>query len=203
MRFIWPFDSHAISRDFYYRGPIYIGGQHMAVDIPAGSGTPVRSVAEGLVTETGYTDINGHYVEVSHNYGWITKYRHLVGPASVDTGAVVSQGQVIGSVGSTGWSTGPHLHFDLWNASKQSPEAVYKVGLWAHDPELYLGQEDEMTPEQERIIKELIVAQTAYLEERQNQIHAALKTQLNALKVDVGAIQISGGLKRGDEVILS
>ena len=143
MRFIWPLDDHPISRDFYYLGSIYIGGQHMAIDIPASSGTPIKVVAEGLVTEAGYTDINGHYVEVSHNYGWITKYRHLVETAPVTTGDDVTQGQVIGKVGSTGWSTGPHLHFDLWNSTKQSPEAVYKSGIWAHDPLLYLGQEDD------------------------------------------------------------
>ncbi|KKM16880.1 hypothetical protein LCGC14_1681340, partial [marine sediment metagenome] len=95
------------------------------------------------MTKASYNDISGYYVEVSHADGWVTNYRHLVEQAPVSVGAGVSQGQVIGKVGSTGWSTGPHLHFDLWNAIKQSPEAMYKGNSWAHDPKLYLGKEDE------------------------------------------------------------
>jgi len=116
----------------------------MAVDIPANSGAPIKAVAAGEVIDSGYSGINGNYVEIAHADGWRTKYRHLVEPAVVGVSVGVSQGQIIGKVGSTGWSTGPHLHFDLWNSSKQSPEAVYKSGIWAHDPELYLGVEDDM-----------------------------------------------------------
>ncbi len=142
--FIWPLDNHVVSRDFYYRASIYIGGQHGAIDFPANIGTPIKAVAAGLVTKVAYNDISGHYIEVAHNGGWVTNYRHMVEQAVVSAGASVSQGQIIGKVGSTGWSTGPHLHFDLWNSIKQSPEAMYKRNIWAHDPELYLGQEDDM-----------------------------------------------------------
>ncbi|KKN00088.1 hypothetical protein LCGC14_1141260, partial [marine sediment metagenome] len=115
MQFIWPLDSHTVSRDFYYQASIYIGGQHGAIDIPANSGTPIKAAAAGLVTKVAYNDISGHYMEVAHNGGWVTNYRHMVEQASVGVGVSVSQGQVIGKVGSTGWSTGPHLHLDLWN----------------------------------------------------------------------------------------
>ena len=148
MRFIWPLDNHAISRDFYYKGSLYIGGQHMAIDIPANRGAVVKAAAAGTVMAEGFSGINGNYVDIRHEAGWRTKYRHLMEPAFVNAGDAVFQGQVLGRVGSTGWSTGPHLHLDLWNASKQSPEAVYKAGVWAHDPELYLGQEDEMSVEE-------------------------------------------------------
>ncbi len=158
MRFIWPLDSHVISRDFYYRGSLYIGGQHMAIDIPANLDTVVKAVATGKVIAAGFGDINGNYVSIGHNDGWRTKYRHLMGPAFVNAGDAVSQGQVIGRVGSTGWSTGPHLHFDLWNLSKQSPEAIYKTGIWAHDPEVYLGQEDEMNEADEAKVQKMIEA---------------------------------------------
>ncbi len=210
MQFIWPLDNHTISRNFYYLGSIYIGGQHMAIDIPASTGTPVKAVAAGKVLAAGYSSINGNYVEIAHTGGWRTKYRHLVEPAVVDVGAGVSQGQVIGKVGSTGWSTGPHLHLDLWNSSKQSPEAVYKSGLWAHDPELYLGQEDDMGLTTED--KEFILDQTRYLETRQNQHadvrkdeHAALVAKMDALQAKVDALEAgdgTGGLKRGDTVKL-
>ena len=142
--FVWPLDSHAVSRDFYYLSSIYIGGQHGAADIPAPTGTQIKAVAAGRVTTTGRNDISGYYVEIAHDDGWVTNYRHLVEQPPVSAGAAVSQGQVIGGVGSTGWSTGPHLHIDLWNSVKRSDEAMYKNGWWAHDPGIYLGQEDEM-----------------------------------------------------------
>ncbi len=99
--------------------------------------------------KAGHNDISGHYVEVSHGDGWVTNYRHLVEQAPASVGAGVFQGQVIGKVGSTGWSTGPHLHIDLWNKIKQSDEAMYKNGWWAHDPELYLGKADPELDEDE------------------------------------------------------
>ncbi len=140
--FIWPITG-PISRDFYYQASIYIGGQHGAVDIPASIGTPIKAAAAGRITKATYNDISGYYVEVAHSDGWVTNYRHMVEQATVSVGASASQGQIIGKVGSTGWSTGPHLHFDLWNSIKQSPEAMYKGNIWAHDPELYLGKEEE------------------------------------------------------------
>ncbi len=140
--FIWPITG-SISRDFYFQSSIYIGGQHGAIDIPAGTGTPIKVAAAGLVTKSAYNDISGHYIEVAHNEGWVTNYRHMVEQAAVSVGSSVSQGQIIGKVGSTGWSTGPHLHFDLWNNTKQSPEAMFKKNIWAHNPELYLGKEEE------------------------------------------------------------
>ncbi|KKN05681.1 hypothetical protein LCGC14_1084920 [marine sediment metagenome] len=205
MRFIWPL-TQAISRDFYYKSSIYIGGQHMAVDIPAAWGTPIRAVAEGLVTEVGYSSINGYYVEVAHNYGWITKYRHFMEPAPVAEGDVVLQGQSIGNVGSTGWSSGPHLHFDLWNSSKQSPEAVYKAGIWAHDPEIYLGKEEEAMTDEEFAKLVRTVRITAL--DDQGKPTSAARTLAQWMEVvhlhtiDKAKHSGTGGLKRGDKVTL-
>ncbi len=149
MRFIWPL-PRIISRDFYYLSSIYIGGQHMGTDIPAPAGTPIKVVADGEVRGIGWDMYSGFFVAVDHAGNWTSRYRHLCGQAPVTRGQQVSQGQVIGTVGSTGWSTGPHLHLDLWNVNSQSPEAIYKQGWWAHDPELYLGKEDpEPEPEPE------------------------------------------------------
>ena len=145
MRFIWPLDNHAVSRGFYYLSSIYIGGQHMGTDIPAPSGTPIKVVADGEVRGIGWDIYSGFFVAVDHAGNWTSRYRHLYGQSPVTRGQQVSQGQVIGTVGSTGWSTGPHLHLDLWNLIKQSDEAMYKAGWWAHDPEIYLGKEDDMT----------------------------------------------------------
>ena len=176
--FIWPITG-PISRDFYYLSSIYINGQHGAVDIPISIGTPIKVAAAGLVTKASYNDISGYYIEVAHNEGWVTNYRHMVEQAPVSVGAGVSQGQVIGKVGSTGWSTGPHLHFDLWNSDKQSPEAMYKSGIWAHDPELYLDKEEEMVTDAE-FLKQLnrvlsraqVVATLADGKTKQSRFHA-------------------------------
>ncbi len=204
-QFIWPVIG-SVSRGFYYLSSIYIGGQHGAVDIPASIGTPIKVAAAGLVTKASYNDISGHYIEVAHNEGWVTNYRHLVEQASVSAGASVSQGQIIGKVGSTGWSTGPHLHFDLWNSIKQSSEAMYKKNIWAHDPELYLGQEDEMDEEEVRRLarNEVIDVFDRFFAEGTDtrtlrQLMKQLKNHLNDKANHSG----SGGLRRGDTVELT
>ena len=209
MTFIWPVVG-PVSRDFYYRASIYIGGQHGAIDIPANSGTPIMAAAAGLVTKAAYNDISGHYAEVAHNGGWVTNYRHMVEQASVDVGVSVSQGQVIGKVGSTGWSTGPHLHFDLWNAIKQSPEAMYKGNSWAHDPKLYLGKEEDMTQDEfNRMFREAVKSAPVAARDNTGKLRSGahpLAEWLETLRLhdeDEDKHDGEGGLKRGDTVELT
>jgi murein DD-endopeptidase MepM/ murein hydrolase activator NlpD len=85
---------------------------HLAVDYGAPVGTPVRAVADGTVTTAGWNGGNGIQVQVRHHAGYETIYNHLsrLG-AGVRAGARVTQRQVIGYVGSTGLSTGPHLDY--------------------------------------------------------------------------------------------
>lgn len=144
MRFIWPLKTVWITRDFYYKSWLYIGGQHMALDFGAAEGTPILAAASGTVSDKGIEYYSGNYLGINHPEGWHTVYRHLVQPSPLGPGNSVTQGQIIGKVGNTGVSTGPHLHFDLWCRDKHSPEAIWKRNWWAHDPKLYLGQEDEM-----------------------------------------------------------
>ncbi|KKL58631.1 hypothetical protein LCGC14_2223440 [marine sediment metagenome] len=214
MQFIWPLETHTISRNFYYLSSIYIGGQHGAIDIPANIGTPIKVVAAGRVTKASHNDISGYYVEVAHADGWVTNYRHLVEQAPVSVGAGVSQGQIIGKVGSTGWSTGPHLHFDLWNSIKQSPEAMYKGNIFAHDPELYLGEEYEMTEDEIRAITRdemfKVVFEARSTDGVPTSGKRSLKVWANTAEQARKAIEAheakhdgGGGLKRGDTVILS
>jgi murein DD-endopeptidase MepM/ murein hydrolase activator NlpD len=88
--------------------------QHHGVDYAAPTGTPVSSVAEGRVVCAGWKGGYGKCVEVSHPGGYLSRYGHLSGYGrGVRVGATVSQGQVVGYVGSTGLSTGPHLHFEV------------------------------------------------------------------------------------------
>lgn len=86
---------------------------HLGTDFGAPTGTPVRSVARGTVLKAGRNGGHGNYVEVQHEGPYRTSYSHL-SKVLVRKGEVVGQGQVVGQVGSTGLSTGPHLHFQLW-----------------------------------------------------------------------------------------
>lgn len=92
---------------------------HTGIDIAAAEGTPVHAAADGVVALVArMTDGHGHlvgygnFITILHRDGYLTLYAHLDSVA-VKVGQVVHQGQAIGAVGSTGWSTGPHLHFEI------------------------------------------------------------------------------------------
>ena len=147
-----------VTRGFHYKSNIYVGGQHAAIDIAAPSGTPIRAVAAGFVRGVGWDQLSGFFVAITHDSGWRSTYRHLYGQSPVVVGQSVTQGQIIGNVGNTGYSLGPHLHFDLWCPMKHDSTAFAKHGLWAHDPVLYLGQEDDdmaLTAEQWKLIQDI------------------------------------------------
>jgi murein DD-endopeptidase MepM/ murein hydrolase activator NlpD len=85
---------------------------HMGVDYAAPTGTPVISVADGVVVESGLSGGFGNMVVVQHNARQSTVYAHL-SKIGVRKGQAVKQGDNLGAVGSTGWATGPHLHFEF------------------------------------------------------------------------------------------
>lgn len=85
---------------------------HNGIDYAAPRGTPVYAAGDGRVMEAGYSKANGNYVFIQHGPKYITKYLHLH-KRTVKTGQRVSQRQVIGQVGSTGYVTGPHLHYEF------------------------------------------------------------------------------------------
>jgi murein DD-endopeptidase MepM/ murein hydrolase activator NlpD len=85
---------------------------HTGIDIAWRFGTPVIASAEGVVAETGSTDERGRYVVLRHANGYTTSYSHLEA-IQVEKGDPVRQGQAIGSLGSTGFATGPHLHYEI------------------------------------------------------------------------------------------
>ncbi|MDZ4846293.1 MAG: peptidoglycan DD-metalloendopeptidase family protein [Chitinophagales bacterium] len=93
---------------------------HLGVDYAAPTGTPILSVGEGIVTESQYSKNNGNYVKVRHNSTYSTQYLHMSKFATgMKPGTKVSQGQVIGYVGSTGLATGPHVCFRFWKNGVQ------------------------------------------------------------------------------------
>jgi murein DD-endopeptidase MepM/ murein hydrolase activator NlpD len=88
---------------------------HTGVDFAAQRGTPVRAVGDGVITQAGWNGGYGKLVEIRHDSTYTTRYAHLGGFArGIREGSAVKKGQVIGYVGSTGRSTGPHLHFELY-----------------------------------------------------------------------------------------
>lgn len=89
---------------------------HLGIDFAAPYGTPVRAVADGVVVEAGFRREGGNTIKIAHSKRYSTAYLHLAHFApAVRKGARVRRGQIIGSVGSSGLSTGPHLHFSLFD----------------------------------------------------------------------------------------
>ncbi len=94
---------------------------HSALDISAAPGTPVVAPAGGIVTRAGWQNGYGRVIEISHGYGFATLYGHLE-TISVAEGDRVERGGVLGHVGSSGRSTGPHLHYEVHvDGEKENP----------------------------------------------------------------------------------
>lgn len=101
---------------------------HNAIDVAAEAGTPIRAAKAGTVTYSRYNDSLGNYVIIDHHDGFETWYAHMVF-RNIEYGEEVQQGQVIGFVGSTGESTGPHLHYVVkYNGEYIDPEYYFLVG---------------------------------------------------------------------------
>jgi len=121
-KFLWPVSSY-ISSGFGWRIHPILGYKrfHSGIDLVASSGTPVKSADGGEVISAVYDGGYGYSILVYHGGGVATFYAHL-SRVLVSTGQRVEKGQVIGNVGSTGWATGPHLHFEVRiNGAAQNP----------------------------------------------------------------------------------
>lgn len=101
---------------------------HLGVDYAAPTGTPVKSSGNGTVTFIGTQGGYGKVIKIKHASGYTTLYAHLSRFAKIKTGQKVKQGELIGYVGSTGMSTGPHLHFGVYlNNRAINPLSVVKI----------------------------------------------------------------------------
>ena len=123
-KFAWPAPSYTrISDDYGNRIHPTLGVQqfHNGVDMAAPNGSPIVAAADGTVVGAGYSGTMGNYIMINHGSGVFTVYMHA-SAIYVSTGTSVTRGQKIGAVGSTGRSTGPHLHFSVRvNGSYVSP----------------------------------------------------------------------------------
>lgn len=111
---IWPTDSRKISSEYGNRKDPFTRRTsfHSGIDIAGSSGSPVYATAEGTVTSTGYDRSKGNYILINHTGGLKTQYMHL-SKITVKQGQKVEKGEVIGKMGSTGRSTGTHLHYEV------------------------------------------------------------------------------------------
>ena len=120
--FIKPLDSFTMTSGF---GPRW-GRHHDGVDLATHTGTPFYAADGGTVVRAGWYGGYGQCIDIDHGNGFVTRYGHC-SQMLVSVGDLVYQGQNIGLVGSTGWSTGPHLHFEVHlNGSRVDPEAYVK-----------------------------------------------------------------------------
>jgi murein DD-endopeptidase MepM/ murein hydrolase activator NlpD len=102
-------------------------GFHSGLDISASPGTPIRTTADGIISHAGWTPHSGYLVVVEHGCGFSTIYAHNKKNA-VKVGQKVKRGDVIGYVGSSGKSTGPHVHYEIWEKGKNVNPKKYLQG---------------------------------------------------------------------------
>lgn len=124
--YVWPCDGPLTSYYGWRTHPIFgTRTYHSGYDIAASTGTPVYAAGSGVVTMASSYGGYGNCMQIYIGNGYTTLYGHLSGFA-VSQGAYVKKGQVVAYVGSTGWSTGPHLHYSLLkNGSFVDPKSIY------------------------------------------------------------------------------
>lgn len=124
----WPVDGHVTSpfgeRDHPQSGEPKF---HTGIDIAAEPGTPVRSTADGIVSFSGWSGGGGNLAVIEHGFGFSTYYAHNR-MVVVKVGQKVKRGDIIGYVGSTGNSTGPHLHYEIIRSGKVINPITYIQG---------------------------------------------------------------------------
>lgn len=122
----WPTDSTRVTSKFGYRKDPFTHrtAHHSGIDIGGKSGDPIYAAADGIVSEVGFDRGHGYYVTIKHAGGITTKYSHLR-KYLVEKGQRVEQGEQIALMGSTGRSTGPHLHFEVMENGKHVDPMTY------------------------------------------------------------------------------
>ncbi|MEV6677659.1 M23 family metallopeptidase [Streptomyces erythrochromogenes] len=115
--FVSPLDDSYVSTQYKAGGGMWSSGSHTGIDFHAASGTSVHAVGFGTVVEAGWGGAYGNNVVIKHNDGTFTQYGHM-SSLNVSVGQQVTPGQQIGLSGSTGNSSGPHLHFEARTGSQ-------------------------------------------------------------------------------------
>ena len=125
--FIYPIKGRLTSPFGYRRDP-FTGKRsfHTGIDLAAPKGTPIKAALDGTVSVVGISRIYGNYIIISHGNGYQSMYGHMQS-VNVKRGAYLNQGSIIGGVGNSGRSTGPHVHFSLYkNGTLINPLTMLK-----------------------------------------------------------------------------
>ena len=137
-----PLDDATLTSNFGMRTHPVLGGRrnHKGIDLAQPIGTPVYATADGVVSKAEPFSSYGNYIQIEHGGQMQTRYAHLSGYA-VAAGEQVHKGQLIGFVGTTGRSTGPHLHYEVRVAGEAVDPTPYMVDtqLASADPALGRG----------------------------------------------------------------
>ncbi|MDA0782385.1 MAG: peptidoglycan DD-metalloendopeptidase family protein [Rickettsiales bacterium] len=128
-----PIDGARITSGFGKRRHPILGynKMHKGLDFGAPQGTPIYAAGSGVVTKIGKNGSYGNYIQIGHGNGYSTAYAHLKGfKRGLKKGGNVKQGQIIGYVGTTGRSTGPHLHYEVLKHDRQiNPLSIKTVAV--------------------------------------------------------------------------
>lgn len=116
--YVWPVEGYNnISSPYGWRICPFHGREfHSGIDIPAPEYTPIKATKSGVVKTSTYSSSYGNYIVLSHNDGSTSLYAHLI-KSYVSVGQSVIRGEIIGGMGTTGTSTGNHLHFEIWEGT--------------------------------------------------------------------------------------
>lgn len=123
----WPASCKTITQAYGNKNARYAKGYHTGIDMGCMAGSPIYAAHDGTVTFAGYNGSYGNEVRVAYNSTFLTSYHHMSRIAA-RRGQVVSAGTVIGYIGSTGMSTGPHLHFEVRINGKDVNPSQYLAG---------------------------------------------------------------------------
>ncbi|APY85966.1 M23 family peptidase [Streptomyces alfalfae] len=129
--YVSPISGSYVSTGYQTGGAMWSSGSHTGVDFHAASGTPVHAVGSGTVVEAGWGGAYGNNVVIKMNDGTYTQYGHL-SSLGVTVGQTVTPGQQIGLAGSTGNSSGPHLHFEARTGAEYGSDIDPVAYLRAH-----------------------------------------------------------------------
>lgn len=127
VRMVWPTTSTTVTQEFGNKSTRYVSGRHTGLDIGGKTGDRVWAAHDGRVTYAGPKGAYGLTVEIVHPSGLLTSYHHFSVVHAI-VGQNVSAGTVLGLMGSTGQSTGPHLHFEVRDGGKAVNPRPYLNG---------------------------------------------------------------------------